>query len=71
VIEYDLKDEDKVCKASFIDDPATWKELEKVEKDGFLKPGKHWELFIKASIDRTVDIYEEWYECLSIKELMK
>jgi len=82
--EYGLADKDAVLMQSFIRDcnMKLWKELEKelpkkgegVEfwrgcSDGERRT--HWQLFVKASIARTVDIYREWYDQLHISSLMK
>ncbi len=82
VDEYDLSNIEDVCDASFIkDDGAIWSEIESEVREGnaadnekskyFWEQGDHWKLFINASMDRTSDIYKEWYDQLCIAELMK
>ena len=82
VEEYGLLKIEDVCDASFIkDNGAIWSEIEGKVHEGnapdnekrkhFWEQGKHWNLFIEASIDRSADIYKEWYDNLSISDLMK
>lgn len=65
-----LDTKENVCKASFISTPGKWSELNEVGKDGFNKSGEHWKTFVGISIDRTIEIYEAWYDTLLIDELM-
>lgn len=80
--EYSYSNITAVCDASFIrGDGEVWGEIEGKVREGkapdngdnkyFWEEGEHWKLFIEASIDRSVDIYKEWYDNLSISDLMK
>ena len=80
--EYGLMNIKSVCSASFIKgEGAEWRAIESKVREGmvpnsegnkfFREQGNHWKVFIEASMDRTVDIYKEWYDKLLIRELMK
>jgi hypothetical protein len=77
LVEYGLKDNDAVKEASFIDkDSKQWDELiEKIKnKHDFLsgddESKKAMDKFVELAIERTVAIYEEWYEQLDIAKFM-
>jgi hypothetical protein len=83
VVEYGLEDKLSVKEKSFIiertkDGKCPWDLLEdKIPKEGLnykfwdTKSGyDHWHIFVEVAIDRTVDLYEEWYNQLDIKNLI-
>jgi Protein of unknown function DUF262 len=80
---YNLHDKSMVYEASFINkkNQVEWEKLDNEElweKDTsgnydnkFWKQGNHWGIFLDAAMDRTIDIYREWYEQLAIDQLMQ
>jgi len=69
---YDLSAAD-VYDVSFVRNKDDWKFAKDLKGDEFIKDkkGKKQKEFITVSINRTVDIYNEWYETLQVKDLME
>ena len=68
---YELNSKEDVVKASFVNNTAAWKALQNSKVEEFRKADgcEIQQQFITASINRTVDIYEEWYKQLYINDL--
>jgi hypothetical protein len=63
----------EVIEASFVIDIGAWDSIEELKNGKFMEKNgsKVQQLFITAAVNRTVDIYQEWYEQLHIGELME
>jgi len=76
--DYDIGDKKWVCDASFINNyDRDWSRLDKLGLEGGKNASvefweghdENFETFTWAAINRTVDIYQEWYKQLCINEL--
>lgn len=65
--------EKEVIEASFVSDIAAWDSIEELKNGKFIEKNgsKVQQLFVTAAVNRTVDIYQEWYEQLHVRELME
>jgi len=72
--DYELMDLNSVQKASFIKIPKNWLTIDETLKEKELKFWEcenAWPSFIEAALERTVEVYSEWYKNLKISSLME